>query len=102
MTLRDVSTATGPTNWSIDSDTWVSPTLTLTVNEEGLMHIDDHGFVSVNDAGTITYSNTSTAPNPFPMLIEEEDAVDLIVAVGSGHANDDYDVWVKYEEWIEV
>lgn len=102
ITLRDLADSGGPTNWSIDSDSWASPTLTLTANEEGLIHLGEHGFLSVNDAGTITYADNTSAPNPFPLTVEEGDPVDLLIAAGSGHANDDYDVWVQYEEWIEI
>lgn len=101
ITLRDLATAAGPTNWSIASDTWVSPTLTLTANEEGLIHIGEHGFVSTNDAGTLAYADNSSAPNPFPMWIAEGETADLIIVAGAGEAADDYDVWVQYEEWIE-
>ncbi|MEE9593243.1 MAG: hypothetical protein V3W28_06665 [Thermoplasmata archaeon] len=102
ITLRDLADSGGPTGWSIASDTWVSPTLTLTVNEEGLIHVGEHGFVSTNDAGTLAYADNSSAPNPFPLEVEAGDPVDLIIAAGSGHANDDYDVWVQYEEWLTL
>lgn len=102
ITLRDMATAAGPTNWSIASDTWVSPTLTLGANEEGLIHVDQHGFVATNDAGTLAYADNTTAPNPFPLDVQDGDTVDIIVAAGSGASGDDYDVWVQYEDWVEV
>lgn len=102
ITLRDLATAAGPTGWSIASDTWVSPTLTLTANEEGLIHVGEHGFVSTNDAGTLSYADNSSSPNPFPLWVNTGETVDLIIAAGSGVAGDDYDVWVQYEEWVEV
>lgn len=102
LTLRDIGDTSGPTGFSISQDTWVSATVTLTVNEEGIIHVAEHGFVSYNDAGTITYADNSSAPNPFPLTVEEGETADLIIAAGSGNANDDYDVWVQYEEWVEV
>lgn len=102
ITLRDLADSGGPTNWSIASDTWVSPSLVLAANQEGLMHVDEHGFVSVNDAGSLSYADNSSAPNPFPMEVEEGDPADLIIAASGGASGDDYDVWVKYEEWIEI
>lgn len=101
ITLRDMATAAGPTGWSIASDTWISPTLTLIANEEGLIHVGEHGFVSTNDAGTLAYADNSSAPNPFPLEVQDADTVDLIIAAGAGEAADDFDVWVQYEEWIE-
>lgn len=102
ITLRDLATAAGPTGWSIASDTYVSPTLTLTADEEGLFHIGEHGFVSVNDAGTLTYADNASNPNPFPLELEDGETADLIIVAGAGEAADDYDVWVQYEDWIEV
>lgn len=101
VTLRDLADSGGPTNWSIDSDTWVSPDLTLGANEEGLIHVGEHGFVSTNDAGTIAYADNTSAPNPFPLEVNEDDPVDLLVS-GGGAAGDDYDVWIHYEEWVDV
>ncbi len=102
ITLRDLADSGGPTNWSIESDTWVSPDLVLAANEEGLMHVGEHGFLSTNDAGVLAYADNTTAPNPFPLLVEENDPVDLIIAASGGASGDDYDVWVQYEEWIEA
>lgn len=99
VTLRDLADSGGPTNWSIASDTWVSPTLALGANEEGLIHIGEHGFVATNDAGTLAYADSSSAPNPFPLAVEPGDTVDLIVS-GGGASGDDYDVWVLYEDWV--
>ncbi len=101
ITLRDIATAAGPTGWTIESDTWQSPTLTLGANQEGLIHIAEHGFVSLNDAGTLSYADNTTAPNPFPLTLEEGETGDLLIAAGSGASGDDYDVWVQYEDWIE-
>ncbi len=102
ITLRDLADSGGPTNWSIDSDTWVSPDLVLGANEEGLIHIGEHGFLSTNDAGTLAYADNTTAPNPFPLTVEAGDPVDLLIAASGGASGDDYDVWVQYEEWIEA
>ncbi len=101
-TLRDMATAVGPTNWSIESDTWVSPSLVLGANEEGLMHIGEHGFLSTNDAGVLAYADNTSAPNPFPLEVNADDTVDLLVAASGGASGDDYDVWVQYEEWITI
>ncbi len=102
ITLRDLADSGGPTNWSIESDTWVSPSLVLGANQEGLIHVGEHGFVSTNDAGVITYADNTTAPNPFPFMVEEGETADLIIAASGGASGDDYDVWVQYEEWIEL
>ncbi len=102
MTLRDLADSGGPTNWSIVSDTWVSPSLVLAANQEGLIHVGEHGFVSTNDAGTIAYADNTTAPNPFPFMVEEGETADLIIAAAAGASGDDYDVWVQYEEWLEI
>ncbi len=100
MTLRDLADSGGPTGWTIDSDTWVSPSLVLGANQEGLIHVGEHGFVATNDAGTIAYADNTTAPNPFPFMVASGETVDLIIAAAAGASGDDYDVWVQYEEWI--
>ncbi len=102
VTLRDLATAVGPTNWSIASDTWISPNLVLAANQEGLMHIGKEGFLATNDAGVLAYADNTTAPHPFPLWVDEADAVDLVIAAAAGAAGDDYDVWVQYEEWFDV
>ncbi len=102
ITLRDLADSGGPTNWSIDSDTWVSPDLVLGANQEGLIHVGEHGFLSTNDAGVLAYADNTTAPNPFPLAVDVGDPVDLLIAAAAGASGDDYDVWVQYEEWIEV
>ncbi len=102
ITLRDLADSGGPTNWSIDSDTWVSPDLVLGANQEGLIHVGEHGFLSTNDAGVLAYADNTTAPNPFPLVIDEGDPVDLLIAASGGASGDDYDVWIQYEEWIEI
>lgn len=101
ITLRDLADSGGPTNWSIESDTWVSPGLALGANQEGLIHVGEHGFLSTNDAGVLAYADNTTAPNPFPMIVEDGDPVDLLIAASGGASGDDYDVWIQYEEWIE-
>ncbi len=100
LTLRDLADSGGPTNWSIESDTWVSPSLVLAANQEGLIHVGEHGFVATNDAGTIAYADNTTAPNPFPFMVASGETVDLIIAASGGASGDDYDVWVQYEEWF--
>lgn len=102
ITLRDLADSGGPTNWSIESDTWVSPDLVLAANQEGLIHVGEHGFLSTNDAGVLAYADNTTAPNPFPLVVDEGDPVDLLIAASGGASGDDYDVWVQYEEWAEV
>ncbi len=99
-TLRKIADGGGPTGWSIASDSWISPTISLIANQEGLLRIGEHGFVSMNDNGTLTYADNTSAPNPFPLEVEQGDPVELVVVAGSGLAGDDYDVWVLYEEWI--
>ncbi len=102
MTLRDLADSGGPTGWSIESDTWVSPSLVLAANQEGLIHVGEHGFVATNDAGTIAYADNTTAPNPFPFMVASGETVDLIIAAAAGASGDDYDVWVQYEEWLTL
>jgi len=102
LTIRDMASATVPTNFTIDSDTWISPNLALAANEQGLMHVGEHGFLAVNDNGTLTYADNSTAPNPFPLIAEQNETVDLLMAASGGAAGDDYDLWVQYEEWIDL
>lgn len=100
--LRDVGDTSGPTGFSIDNEVWVSAGITLTASEEGVLYVGDHGFVSFNDNDTVTYADNTTAPNPFPLPVEEGDTADLRIAITSGNANDDYDAFLQIEEWIEI
>ncbi len=101
-TLRDVADTTGPTGFSIDADSWDTPTITLIANQEGVLYVSGNGmFVSRNTNGSIAVTDNSTAPNPLPLAVEQTDTADLIIAVGSGQAADDYDVFLLWEDWLE-
>ncbi len=100
--LRDVAGTSGPTGFSIDADSWISPALTMTANEEGVLYIGKDGFLSTNAAGTLAYADNTTAPHPLPYTVEDADPADLIVSITDGNANDDYDVFTLVEEWLEV
>lgn len=100
--LRDVANTSGPTGFTIDADSWISPSLTLTADEEGVLYVGKDGFLSINDADTLTYADNTTAPHPFPYTVEDADAADIIVSIVDGEAADDYDVFTLVEEWLEI
>lgn len=86
---------------------WNSPTLTLTASEEGALYVADKGgqgssLVSVNDNGTLSVSDNTTAPHPFPYLAIESDTGILETNIGSGNANDRYSFYPLIEEWLVI
>ncbi len=101
LRVRNLGDTSGPTGFAIDQDTWVSPQLTMTINEEGILYVGKEGFLMANDEGTLTYSNNTTVPQPFPLWVEAGETGDLVIGITDGHANDDYDAFVFVEEWLE-
>lgn len=78
---------------------------TLAASEEGTLYVmggdKGPGFISLNDNGTITYSSTDTAPNPFPIDVpNENEPVTVIVDAGAGLAGDRYSAYALVEEWL--
>lgn len=86
-----------------NSDVWISPTLTLTANEEGTIYVGQGSmYYSGNDTGTITIANNASQPHPLPIWVHEDDPASLIIAIGSGNANDLYSAYALVEEWIVI
>lgn len=100
--LKDLGSITKPTGFSIQANSWVSAAMTLSANQEGVYTIGNSNFVSRNDAGVLTYDDNTTVPNPFPLWVPEDDPVDLVFRAVLGEAADDYDLWVQYEEWLDI
>ncbi len=98
--IRDVADTSGPTGFAIDADIWVSTSVSMIANEEGIIYAKDK-LVAYNDEGTITYDDQSTLPSVFPLAVDEGDTIDLIIMGEFGLAGDDYDVFVLYEEWMQ-
>ena len=79
---------------------YTSPTLTLTVSEQGAIYIGED-FVSVNDNGTLAVSSTATAPNPLPLEVNDaESGIDLFADITGGLVGDLYTFYAWMEEWI--
>lgn len=94
-----------PTGFGGTGTVWVGATLTLTASEEGVYYVYSSvsgAIVSINDNGTITYANPTTAPAPFPFIgaSDGDAAAQLLLTVGSGHANDRWSVYVLREDWV--
>lgn len=99
--LRDVADTSGPTGFTLAIEAWDTAAVNLTASEEGQVYATED-FVAYNDNGTQTFDDNASAPNPFPILVEEGDTVDLRAQIGNGQAGDVYDYWIQVEEWIEV
>lgn len=91
----------GPTGFSITAHFWISAGITLSVNEEGLM-FGKEGFTSFNDNGSLTYANTTTAPNPLPLWVRGDDTVDFFTDVTDAFAADRHSIRMLVEEWLNV
>lgn len=92
---------TGPTGFSIAASIWVSATITLSANQEGIMYAEDN-YISYNDAGVITYGNTTTAPVPLPKWVRAGDPFDILFDVALAEAADRHSIYVLYEEWLTI
>ncbi len=104
--LRDVGLAQ-PTGMTQGDKTrsWVNEAvISLTANEEGLMYVmapgAREGYQVVLDDGAATIANTASEPMPFPLLVPEDDAADLLFTLSSPHANDRHSIYILMEEWI--
>ncbi len=105
-TLRNLGLAM-PTGFTegFNSTIWGTATVTLTADEEGLIYVmapnARDGFSMSADDGTAASANSASAPQPFPLLISQEDLAEIFWNVGSAHANDRHSIYILEEEWIE-
>lgn len=85
---------------------WNSPTTSLQADEEGMLYIGEAGaglFQTQNDDGTVTISDNTTVPNPFPLHVQEgETATQIRTNFTNGNANDRYSMYAIQEEWLDV
>ena len=85
-----------------DGDVWSPATLTLTSDEDGCLFADDKRS-GINDDGTITIEDITTAPTPFPILVPsftQGDPSELIFTVTDLHANDFDTIYMLQESWV--
>jgi len=80
-------------------DTWAAATLTLTISQAGGSWAHDKRS-GTNDNGTIAIQNVTTAPTPFPLLVEAGYLGTLVFTPGSFHANDLDTIHLLQEEWV--
>ena len=102
-------TRVGPTGFAGALAVWEGPVLTLTASEEGIYYVYNRGsgpgIVVLNDADTVVPQSSATEPQPFPLGIGDAGVGDqsdttLITNIGSGHANDRYNIFTFFEEWL--
>lgn len=74
--------------------------VTVSAGQEGLIFAKD-GIVAEVDNGVVAYNNNSTQPNPFPLLVEEDDIADLDLVVGAAETADRHSAHILMEEWID-
>jgi len=81
---------------------WASATLTLTSDEDGTLWAFEK-YSGINDDGTITVDDITTAPTPFPILVPSFTAGDpseLVFTVPALHANDFDAIYMLQESWV--
>jgi len=90
-----------PTGWTgtAPADVWDSTTLTLTASEEGTLFADPKRSGS-NDAGVLVIQDAGANPSPFPLLVPEDDVVDLVFTVQNEEANDRDAIYILLEDWV--
>ncbi len=101
--LRDVGSGV-PTGFDAGNDrqifTIAGPQ--LIANQDGIVYCRNGLYSITVDNGTPSVENNTTAPNPFPFWVhEDESPIDLQADISSGHANDRYSAYLFQEEWIQ-
>lgn len=96
--------AAAPTNFTGDANArfYSLGTISLTANQQGMVYVmaDGSSIVVLNDNGSITTSDITTSPNPFPFDVLEADPVEILWDVASGLAGDTYNIDLLVEEWV--
>jgi len=80
-------------------DVWVPSRLVLTASQLGGTFADQKSSVQ-NDNGTLTVADITTAPTPFPILVEEGDNADLVFLVANSSVNDFDAIYLLRESWV--
>ncbi len=84
---------------------WTFTGPTTSANEEGFMWAYNSGRgdgyqIIQDNGGGLTPSNTTTAPCPFPYIVQEVDPIDIRLRIGAGVAADRYSAYALIEEWV--
>jgi len=82
-----------------DSDSWLTPDLTLTADQDGGIFADQKRS-GHNDNAALVIDDITTAPSPFPLLIVEEDLAKLRFTLTAEEVTDFDAVWGFFEEWV--
>jgi len=82
-----------------NSNQWVPASLVLTASQQGSIFANEHRTGS-SDAGTLSIANTTTAPNPFSILVHADDPGLLRFSTTNGNANDFDAIYLLREEWV--
>ncbi len=95
-----------PTGFSVVTPlAWTFTGPTTSASEEGWMWAytsgrgDGYQIIQDNGGG-LTTSNTTTAPCPFPYIVQEADPIDIRLRIGAGEAADRYSAYALIEEWV--
>lgn len=84
---------------------FIQTALGLTPNQEGVMYAssfagqDGFGVTNDNDAALVIQPSSS-APDPLPFLIEENDLAEIRFNVANENANDRMSIYISQEEWL--
>lgn len=83
------------------TDVWGALGLTLTADQDGMIFCEESRS-GINDNGTLTISDVTTAPTPFPLLVSEDMSTILRFdfTVVDGHANDRDVIYALVEGWV--
>ncbi len=104
MTIRIRDLGLGvPTGFDAGSDRQIMAFAgpTLTANQDGIVYMRNGIYTVTVDETIVSVSNHTTAPNPFPFwVVEDEVDAHIMADISLGHANDRYSAYVFLEEWI--
>jgi len=90
-----------PTDYDASGGTriWNAAALTLTADQDGFVFADTQRS-GINDNGTITIDDQTTAPTPLPLLVTDDDELFLAFTVTDDEVTDFEAIYAQIEEWV--
>ncbi len=73
----------------------------LIADQDGIFFMNRFGYQASVDNATVTLANNSTAPNPFPFWVHEDDTgAEIVFDITAGLAGDNYGGFIFGESWF--
>lgn len=102
MRLRDLGSGV-PTGFDAGNDRQVMALAgpSLIADEDGIFYMNQFGYHATVDQATVTIANNASAPNPFPLWVNNaETSANLTFDISAGLAGDTYGGYIFGEVWF--